>query len=326
MSIKISVIVPLYNVQDYVFRTIQSLEKQTIKDYIEVILVNDGSKDNTLRVVQNLMKNSKINYHIISKVNEGVSKTRNVGIVNARGKYLYFVDGDDYIHETMLEKMYKKAEDEKAEVTFCGYTHIEEGTGKEVMKVHKYIDKTMDGLTVAGKMLKNEIWIGPMAGFYLADFVKTNKITFEEDIYFGEDTVFAIKSLMNAKRVACVKEPLGYYFRRGTSITKSGGEKYFNLHESNLVMLNYNRKYFKDIQVEKSLLQYKIPQSIIRIFVSLGRSGVCKEELFNFVKNEDIKKYLKGFKINGYKENIKFKIASKVLLISPKLMYKLLSK
>lgn len=325
MAYKVSVIIPVYNVGEYIVKTMESLIDQTFKDF-ELILVNDGSRDNSIAYAETALKNSTVNYKVINKDNEGVSKARNKGIEEATGKYLYFLDGDDYIDKSFLEKMYHCAEKEEAQVVFCGYTHMNASGQQEstLLKVHKYLEKPISGVEAAAKMLNNEIWISAISGFYLREFIMENNISFQSDIKFGEDTIFAVKALANAKLVASVNEPLAFYVRRNTSVTKTGDEKYFDLHRSNIEMLNYNRELLKDYRVERALLEYKIPQSIIRIFMALSKSGNNKAELLNFINHKEIRGFLKGFKINGNKNNLKFKMASYAILLSPSITYRTL--
>lgn len=322
-EVKVSVIIPIYNVEKYIEKTIESLQEQTLKDF-EVLFINDGSTDDTLRVMKEVLANTNLNYKIIDKENQGVSKTRNLGIASVKGKYTYFLDGDDYIDPSFLEKMYKNCESYNLQVCFCGYTHIKEEDNSVMMNVHKYIEKPMNGLEAAAKMLNNDFWISAISGFYLTSFLIEKKLEFPTDIVFGEDTVFVVKTLMNADTVGCVKEALVYYFRRSSSVTQSSNNKYFSLHQSNLAILQYNRKYFNSSEVERALLEYKIPQSIMRIFSALAKSGNNKKELFEFISKDEIKTYLKGFKINGQKGNIKFKLSSYIIRTCPKMLYGLL--
>lgn len=323
-EVKISVVIPIYNVEKYIYKTIESLKVQSFHGF-EVLLINDGSSDNSILIAEECLNTSNLNYKIFNKNNEGVSKTRNLGIEKAEGRYIYFLDGDDYIEDTLLEKFYNRAEEERADVVFCGYTHINSVDNSIFMKVHKYIDKPISGLDAAEAMLQNKFWVSAISGFYRREMLIKNNIQFPINIVFGEDTVFAIKALMNSERVSCVKEPLVYYVRRQDSVTKSANEKYFNLHESNLEILKYNRDNFNSEKVERALRQYKMPQSIMRIFSALAKSGVCKEQLMKFISSKDIRDILKEFKVNGDRENIKFKVASLGLLLSPQIMYGILN-
>ena len=105
---KVSVIVPVYNVENYLEKCLTSLVNQTLKD-IEIIVVNDGSTDNSQKIIDRYEKKYS-NVKAYVKKNGGVSDARNYGINKAKGKYIAFVDGDDYVDEMMYEKMYKKAE------------------------------------------------------------------------------------------------------------------------------------------------------------------------------------------------------------------------
>ena len=110
MKPKISVIVPIYNVEEYLEKCLDSLVNQTLKD-IEIILINDGSPDNSEEIVNKYLKKykEKIIYH--KKENEGQGIARNYGINLAKGEFISFVDSDDYVDKTMFEKLYNKAHD-----------------------------------------------------------------------------------------------------------------------------------------------------------------------------------------------------------------------
>ena len=115
MKPKISVIVPIYNVEEYLEKCLDSLVNQTLKD-IEIILINDGSPDNSEAIVKKYLKKykEKIIYH--KKENEGQGIARNYGIKLAKGEFISFVDSDDYIDLTMLEKLYNKAIKENSDI------------------------------------------------------------------------------------------------------------------------------------------------------------------------------------------------------------------
>ena len=108
-SIKVSVIVPVYNVERYLPKSILSIINQTLKE-IEIILIDDGSTDSSLSIMKELAKeDSRIK--IFSQPNHGQSVARNIGLVNSRGKYIYFFDSDDILEEKTLEEKKKEAED-----------------------------------------------------------------------------------------------------------------------------------------------------------------------------------------------------------------------
>ena len=109
-KIKISVIIPIYNVEKYIRECIESILNQTFRN-IEVIAVNDGSKDNSIKIVEEYLSDRRLK--IINKENGGAPSARNIGMKTARGKYVYFIDSDDFIEKDVLEILYKNSESEK---------------------------------------------------------------------------------------------------------------------------------------------------------------------------------------------------------------------
>ena len=104
---KVSVIVPVYNVEKYIARCLTSLVNQTIED-LEIIVVNDGSKDNSEQIIKEFKKDYK-NIIYVKKENGGLSSARNFGLIYATGEYVAFLDSDDYVDRTLYQKMYEKA-------------------------------------------------------------------------------------------------------------------------------------------------------------------------------------------------------------------------
>lgn len=119
---KISVIVPVYNVQDYVMQCIQSIQKQTFTDF-ELLLIDDGSTDSSGILCENVSKSDK-RIKVIHKENGGLSSARNAGLDIAKGQYFFFVDSDDWIDEDTLEILWKLAVDEKADIVECSYRNV----------------------------------------------------------------------------------------------------------------------------------------------------------------------------------------------------------
>ena len=127
-KVKVSFILPVYNVEKYLRRCIDSLLGQTLKE-IEIICVHDGSKDGSLKILQEYA-GKYTHIHIIDKENEGAYRARVDGIKIAKGEYIGFVDPDDYVAETFAEKLYGKAKQSDSDIVCCGYERIEEITGK----------------------------------------------------------------------------------------------------------------------------------------------------------------------------------------------------
>ena len=133
---KISVILPAYNAEKYVSKTLESLLTQTLKE-TEFICVNDGSKDGTLKVLKEFEQNDE-RIKIIDKKNEGVWKARIDGISAATGQYIAFIDADDYVENVFLEELYKSITKNNADIAVCGFRRIDEKTGKVLSQEMKY--------------------------------------------------------------------------------------------------------------------------------------------------------------------------------------------
>ena len=106
MENSISIIIPVYNIEKYISNSIKSIINQTDKDF-EVIIIDDGSTDNSIAIAQKLLKNTNINYKIIKQKNSGVSAARNTGIKHSNSNYIYFLDGDDFIDNKTIEILKK---------------------------------------------------------------------------------------------------------------------------------------------------------------------------------------------------------------------------
>ena len=135
----VSIIIPTYNSSDYITETLTKLEKQTYPNF-EIVIVNDGSKDNSLKICEEY-KNKDNRVTVIDKKNEGACIARNTGIEKAKGKYIQLVDADDYIENNMLEEQYNLAEKTNAEVVMCGMKFdIHQKNGQVVTSESHYKD------------------------------------------------------------------------------------------------------------------------------------------------------------------------------------------
>ena len=154
MSKKISIIVPIYNTEQYLERCLQSLINQDYKN-IEIILVNDGSEDNSLDIC-NKYKNKDNRIIVIDKEHTGVSDTRNIGIKRATGDYIGFVDSDDYIDKDMFKNLINGAEKYKCEISMCDL--IETYNMNDEIKEYKLKYIQMDKKQALEQLLEITLW------------------------------------------------------------------------------------------------------------------------------------------------------------------------
>lgn len=215
--IDISVIVPVYNVDKYIEQCIRSILLQTYTD-IEIIIVDDGSTDRSSEICDNLslLDNRII---VIHQKNEGVSSARNVGINEANGKWICFVDGDDYLHPQMLEKTISISENQNSDICLCDYYMVYDN-GKQ--KRNKTIDLKYDELITPQKLtefclktsIDNKICIGvPWGKLYRKDYIINNKFSFVPKLKRNQDIVFNLYSFSNASKISYCNFA-GYYYRK----------------------------------------------------------------------------------------------------------------
>ena len=212
---KVSIIVPVYNVEAYLTKCLDSLVNQSLKD-IEIIVVNDGSPDNSQKIINKYtQKYACVKGYI--KENGGLSDARNYGLKKAHGEYILFVDSDDYIERQMVEKMYHHAIKNKLDVVVCDTINVYPDGHEQVIK---------SNVDYADNNLENYLISPPMACIRLFKKDIFNKLAFKKGIFY-EDLELTPKVVNITKKVGFLDEPLYYYLQRSGSIMK---QKAFNDH------------------------------------------------------------------------------------------------
>lgn len=209
----ISIIVPMYKTEKYLKKCVESIQNQTYKN-LEIILVNDGSPDNCLKIAQSLAKEDE-RIKVISQENGGLSKARNTGISNASGKYLGFIDSDDYIDKDMFLKLYNLCEKNHSNMAICGW-YVEKNEklnpskfviNKESFTPKEAIELLLSHVSfdnfVCNKLFKKELF---------------EEITFPVGEVL-EDLRIMYKLISRSNSISITQEPLYYYVQHDTSIT-----------------------------------------------------------------------------------------------------------
>lgn len=217
----VSIIIPAYNVENYIERCVQSCIAQTFKN-IEIIIVNDGSTDKTLNILYKL-KDKDNRIVIINQKNSGSMEARKSGWKIARGKYILFVDGDDYINKNTIEVLYKNASENDYDIVcykfFIEYKNgIREKESENQIKRNKQ-DKLIK-LLFEGKINHN-MW----SKLIKKDFVVKNNIEFPSDFSYGEDMAFVYTLSMYNPKFNILNEYLYNYCKREGSLDSGINEK-----------------------------------------------------------------------------------------------------
>ena len=210
---KVSVIVPIYNVEKYLEKCINSLLSQTLED-IQIILVNDGSKDNSGNIAKEYEKNNKDRVIYVEKENGGLSDARNYGLKYATGDFIAFLDSDDYIEKNAYEEMYNKAIEENADYVECDF--IWEFPNKiRVDKQYPYKNKkemlSFVRVVAWNKLIKRQL-------------ITDNNFEFPKGLRY-EDVEFTYKLIPFINKFAYVDKPFIHYVQREGSIANVQNER-----------------------------------------------------------------------------------------------------
>lgn len=301
MLMLISVIIPVYNVEKYIGNCISSILNQNVNDFLEIILIDDGSSDDSLSVIKEFERNYK-NIKVIAQSNKGVSAARNVGMKNAEGKYVYFVDSDDFLEPHSLVKVVELLNKNPIDVLLFKYSKVNESYEAEHFKDYYIYDNSSHKMS---KFLKNNTIVAQVWMFiYNLEALRVNNISFIEGVYH-EDEDFVSKSLAVCENIYLMDHKVYNYVKRPNSIITTTDPK-------------KNKKKLKDIstvilslkEFEKSIFDKGKKVGINRKLEQLTMSLVLKlmkleDEMFN----RDILVKLKDYNLIPLKySNSSFKI------------------
>lgn len=214
MRIDVSIIVPVYNCEQYIEKCVQSLVLQT-KENIEIILVNDGSTDESLNICNNFAQcYSQI--RVLSQSNGGASKARSLGIAKAVGKYVAFLDADDWAHPEMIKTLYQLAEENTADIVQCGFIRTQNRSDDSIT----ISDKPLQGATGSREALSQLLCTSKEKHF---NFLLWNKLFkrelfshFDYPVYIRQinDVPVVPRAFYYAKKIMYTEQQLLYYFER----------------------------------------------------------------------------------------------------------------
>lgn len=221
---KISVIVPVYNLENYIDITLNSLINQTYNN-LEIILIDDGSTDNSLKICNTFaQKDSRIK--VIHTENKGVSSARNTGIEHATGEYISFCDGDDTVELDMYEFLYNNLVADNADISICGIKMVH--TDNSVTSVSKGKNVIWNNKEDYIKdLLKGYISMSVSAKLFKASICKS--VNFSTDLRTYEDKFYNFETAFKVNRITCHNTPkYTYYRRKGSSSIMEFSEKFFD--------------------------------------------------------------------------------------------------
>ena len=218
---KVSIVVPVYNVEKYLRRCLDTLVSQTLED-IEIICVNDGSTDSSLQILEEYAKKDN-RVVIVTQVNGGLSDARNTGLAYVTGEFIGFVDSDDYIEEKFYEKLYNAAKSENAEIACCGIIRENRRKLKELVKFEDQV--VCRDINKKFSMLKVPEHCYVWNKIYKTDKLKELDLKFKKGLIY-EDMPFTADVLTQMGDIVCVPEiKYHYWIHKGSIIKNSETDK-----------------------------------------------------------------------------------------------------
>ncbi len=242
----ISIVIPAYNVENHIQKTLLSVAGQdACPRTFEIIVINDGSNDGTRQAVETFMTaHPRLMFTLLNTQNQGVSSARNLGIQSAQGEYLYFLDGDDFITPDLVSAVQNAVKHEKPDVVLWGYEMAgEDGglIGEPYFTRYRFPDGDVDGKQAIGMWIgKNSlfaVWTG--SGLYRREPLIQNGIAYVPGCSSGEDTEFQVKAIANAAAVSFLPKVYSFYLQRAGSVTRRYNIRLFENVYARLRALDY---------------------------------------------------------------------------------------
>lgn len=272
---QLSIIIPVYNIEIYIEKCLESV----LIPNVEIIVINDGSRDSSLEIIKSFVENNK-NYSIkiINQENKGLAETRNVGLEASSGKYIWFVDGDDYIENVATKEIIDLIGREAIDVYSFGY-NVVESTTEELIRKMEYSNETEMGINNKLKLTKNlicNVW----RYIVRKDFLIENNIKFRKD-KVCEDIEWCIKVFSNIKEMKILNVNLyNYRQNRDDSIMS-------NVSLNRMVDVFENISYAFDY-VNNTNVNRKIKKILL---MNLYKQYLYNTYNINLMKKEDIDKF-----------------------------------
>lgn len=303
----LSVVIPLYNVEKYIERTIKSVLNQTYTN-TEIVIVDDGSTDNSVNIVKEYQKDCD-RIKIIEQKNSGASAARNRGIEAASGKYIIMMDSDDTIEPEMHEYMIRQAEDKSADMVICNYSTIEDGGKKVVLNKLNYpYDTLLDREYIEKEVIYYSVCktnIGKFVNEHCTamlrrDILIDNDVRYNEKQNKEEDKPFLMHCLKHAQSLVFVEGVYYNYFKHPGSLISRYSDRFSHF------MSNFEQyeKWFSDIYDfrNQNWLKWFVncyEECIAFVFVHKRNVQSVKKEIMKIISNpESIEKF--SLVENGY--------------------------
>lgn len=308
-NVKVSVIIPVYNCSKYIGNTLDSVINQTFRDF-EIIVIDDGSTDNSLEIINEKLNGCGLQYKVIHQENAGVSVARNRGIDVSTGDYIVFIDGDDYVLHNHLSELYTGTND-------FSLTQFVKQDGEKVSNPNYFDFEIISTEEFIKKELNMEILFNFFQLMYKSSIIKENNIRFTPGIVYGEDTEFALKALTYGDRIHISNEVTYYYIQHSDSAIRTTEFRRFDIVDIFENLANFYILHGKH-ELANLIFTSRIPRAIFGNMNYFFYSCYGFDDVMYIMKKRDLLT-----KLSKFKGDRKFALKIKLFLLYPRLYYKL---
>lgn len=300
-NIEVSVVVPIYNVEKYLRQCLESLVNQNFDDY-EIILINDGATDNSMKIAQEFEDKYK-NIKLISKKNAGLGAARNTGMKYVTGKYVLFVDSDDYVSPEYISELYNVINREDSDIVICSHEKIYENK-TEIVNLEVDFNKAYEGIEVLGHLFSRKIRCYAWDKIYKTELFFNNEVQYLEGRLY-EDILATVKLISKSKKISYINKPLYKYRIREGNITSIKTIK-------SIIDLNFSIEKVNKYLVDENLYSY-LDDEIVNFNISYTLGSL---DILSIYTNYEIKKFYSGYK--DYYKNIDFNYSLMKVMLNNK--------
>lgn len=308
MDILISIIIPVYNSENYISKCIESIINSYTLNDLETIIVDDGSKDNSYSIVKKY-QNKDTRIKLIKQDNKGPSAARNKGLNISKGKYIMFVDSDDYLHENTLFYFRELLLSGKYDTIMFNYSRTNE-ENKIQKNTPLFCDNYEYGIDSKNRIYETLVshhkLNHPVAKFYSNELIQKHDIRFEESLRVGEDRVFNMEYFYYSKK-GFYKDVYFYYYRKNTqSLTKNFNiSRYYDLVKTHKIREKYIEKYnLSDDVADKA---YLFTLNSLLVLIELGVEKKASQSELDQIINSSFFLYILN-KCNKINKRQKLKV------------------
>lgn len=321
--VDISVIIPVYNTENYIEQCLQSVIDSKGFDRCEVILVDDGSTDDSAEIAA-AITGQYANMALHRFDNSGPSTARNRGAELARGRYLYFLDSDDWLEPDYLQELYRVIEEKQCDMVFAGFSRLSEQGGKEEALTERAVDGQKDAAPVVRDILnqtqvmagteylncrmdvgdwENRVW----SMLFRREFWLRSRLAFDEEVFLYEDVLLINLALLYADRV-CSVPVYGYWYRYRTDSLVQGGVKERDIWECLKVLQRFRALWTEMDEIQRKALGRVLFEHISMTLYYIGTVRPKeKKDYYSQIRQGDMMAILRG-SITCKKEWMKYLI------------------